>query len=154
VRLSPKSVFIALVLLGSPFAVTVGWQLAAPAVERTAQTVPGDAAGAGGIGAAPVVSAPPSRPVTAVVDWSAPSPSPSTSGAVPSLPSRSPGPNASSAAPSVAPDAAPGSPSLSVPPVPTPTSAEPDPSASAASPSGEAASASVDLDPVRLLHKP
>lgn len=59
-RLSPKSVFLGLLLLGLPFAVVVGWQLAdrEPAT-ASALYAP---AGAGGLGAAPTHTTAPARP--------------------------------------------------------------------------------------------
>lgn len=62
-RLSPKPIFFAIVALGLPFAVTVGWNLAEPATTTTPPPPAAAPAGAGGIGTAPP-RVPTSTPVT------------------------------------------------------------------------------------------
>lgn len=52
-RLSPKSVFLALVLVGLPFAVVAGWALGAPAVRQAALGATSDLGGDGAFGSAP-----------------------------------------------------------------------------------------------------
>jgi hypothetical protein len=60
VRLSPKYIFLGIVVLGLPFAIMVGWALGASLSESARIAVP---AGAGGMGPAPQRDAP-SAPVT------------------------------------------------------------------------------------------
>jgi hypothetical protein len=146
VRFSPKSVFIALVLLGAPFAVTIGWQLAAPAVKPAAEILPAPAGGAGGIGSAPVV---PAAPATTMADRPSPNSVPTSVTAH----SRSSSPRTPAASPSPS-RAVTGSPvpSLTEPAAPTPTDVTTSPSAEPPSASADAQPAG--LDPVRLLHKP
>nr|GID86594.1 hypothetical protein Ade03nite_55180 [Actinoplanes derwentensis] len=60
-RLSPKSVFFALVVAGLPFAGVAGWALGAPAGQPAALGAHaglGDSGGEGGIGSAPVGTTP------------------------------------------------------------------------------------------------
>jgi hypothetical protein len=53
VRLSPKSVFLALVVVGLPFAVVAGWALGAPALRQAALGAASDLGGDGAFGSAP-----------------------------------------------------------------------------------------------------
>jgi len=122
VRLSPKSIFIGLVALGLPVAVTVGWQLATPATRSSALAEPG---GAGGLGKAPArpsgSTAPPPAPRTV--------PARLTSTVLPARPASAsppPGPPVATdppRTPSVSPTEASVDPlaTLTAPPVPTPT---------------------------------
>lgn len=60
-RLSPKSVFFALVIAGLPFAAVAGWALGAPTGQPAAlgiHTGLGGSAGEGGIGSAPIMVTP------------------------------------------------------------------------------------------------
>lgn len=59
-RLSPKSVFFALVVLGLPFAVVTGWAFGAPPAQTAALGAHqglGDSGGEGGLGSAPIGAA-------------------------------------------------------------------------------------------------
>ena len=125
-RLSPNSIFICLVSLGLPIAVTVGWILGEPAT--TTPSAAANPGGAGGIGAAPDRDRG-ERPVNSV-DYAAPSagiPVPSASGiaTVAPLPS-------TSAVPS---PALPTLPPLTDPPVPTPTMVTSEPPSPSPTPS-------------------
>jgi hypothetical protein len=136
VRLSPKSVFFALVAIGLPFAVVTGWALGAPAGRQTtlgAADIDGSVNGDGGLGSAPGGTTPArdgsdgykTRPPRATAD-------PVTSQPVPAT-----GPSTVTAVVTVTRTAVPSSPvqpadpQLTNPPVPTPTqvSSPPDPSA-------------------------
>ena len=132
-RLSPKSLFLGLVSLGLPFAVTVGWLLAGPAnPPHHPRAVP---KGAGTLGAAPVHAAT-SEPVTPV-DWS-------LRRRIPPAPTATTRSAAHGATPSAPPSAAGAMPSESwpsEPPVPTATGPA-DPSMTP--------SASLSLDPLTL----
>ena len=145
-RLSPKSIFFGLIALGLPFAVTVGWALADPAVE--VPPVAAAPAGAGGFGSAPAPAAS-TEPVTPV-DYGTRAPRVSVVA-----------PSASISAPaaSTAGSASPGGlPSLSLsplppltdPPVPTPTTATSAPPSPSATPPDSA-----DPDPtgIGLIHR-
>jgi hypothetical protein len=148
VRLSPESVFLLLVTLGLPFAVTAGWQLAVPADPPVAVSSP---AGDDGLGAAPTQDTT-SKPVT-VVDWSPPA-----TRSVPSTPA-TPSTTPSSAPPSATQPSAGNPPAtlpptLTVAPVPTPTDAT-DPSSSAsASPADSTTPEPGDLEAARLVRRP
>ena len=118
-RLSPKSLFFGLLIVGLPFAVVAGWTLGAPTVRSAALGVTGDVDGTGGLGAAPVRkgSTPdpvlPPRAAKAPADPVAAPPTPAggvttTVTVVASVPA----PVATTTSP----------PQLTQPPVPTPTS--------------------------------
>ncbi len=132
-RLSPKSLFFGMVVLGLPFAVTVGWALGGPAATTTTTPPPATApAGAGVIGAAPSPTGT-AAPVT-VVDYT------HRSSRTPARPSASAagltaaGPSASASASALPPPL----PTLTDPPVPTPTSGVSEPPAPSATPSASA----------------
>ncbi|MFC7528150.1 hypothetical protein [Actinoplanes sp. GCM10030250] len=64
-RLSPKSVFFGLVIVGLPFAVVAGWALGSPSTFPTSLGVAGDTDGTGGLGAAPLrTTSTPGSPVS------------------------------------------------------------------------------------------
>lgn len=129
-RLSPKYIFLGIVVLGLPFAVVVGWTLGAPAQSPTPVSAP---QGAGTLGAAPELATGPA-PVT-----------------TDDRPARGRRPAGSSAAPSAVPSAAPpisvapvpgGTsfpplPILTDPPVPTPAHVTSAPASPSATPSAE-----------------
>lgn len=126
-RLYPKSIFLGIVAVGLPFAVTAGWMLGAPAARQVALPAP---AGDGGLGSAPTgqVRATTTAPVgeitwypreqrpVAVIESAVtvPASSPAGATAVVTTPA-SPTPTVTG-------------PVLTLPPVPTPTSASPSPS--------------------------
>jgi hypothetical protein len=149
VRLSPKPVFLGLVALGLPFAVTVGWQLAGPQRPPAPISAP---PGAGGIGAAPTHAAV-SGPVTAV-DWSSAAPK--------SVAATSAGPGApppSVAVPRPVPPSARTAtrqtlPALTLPPVPTPIEITSPPPSPSATPPSSAAPEPSGLDAARLMRRP
>lgn len=119
-RFSPKSIFVGLVAIGLPIAVTVGWNLATPAKPPSATGASVD--GAGGLGTAPE-RASTSRPDTAVRYPARPAPS--ASSPITAEVSRPPlvtggAPTAPAAPPSATPSS-PAPPVLTLPPVPTPT---------------------------------
>jgi hypothetical protein len=150
VRLSPKSIFLGLVALGLPFAVTVGWQFAGPTPGPAPISAP---VGAGGIGAAPTRATAPTP--LKVVDWSSPADETDTGSAAPSAP-----PSTDTAGePSVPPPAASTAPrallpSLTFPPVPTPTDIASPPPRPSATPSSSAAPESPGLPAARLVRRP
>lgn len=57
-RLSPKCLFLGLVIVGLPFAVVAGWALGAPASRTAATGALAEPGGTGGLGAAPVTGVP------------------------------------------------------------------------------------------------
>jgi hypothetical protein len=117
VRFSPRSIFFGVVVVGLPFAVSVGWTLGTPLPgPPVAVSAPG---GAGGIGAAPPTAT--TAATASVVDWTPRRPEPVA------VESSLPGPSASTApsdlAPSIIVPSGSPDPSGSLwPPVPTPTS--------------------------------
>ncbi|MGA5303449.1 hypothetical protein ACPCHT_26225 [Nucisporomicrobium flavum] len=117
-RLTPRTVFLGLVALGLPFAVSVGWALGSPDEAPPAVSAPG---GAGALGSAPVASAVPES----VGDWVPRAPKP-VSVVKPVRPSASASAAPSSGTPS-APMSGSAAPSLTEPPVPTPASVFPTP---------------------------
>ena len=149
-RLSPTSVFLALVALGLPVAVALGWHFAGPATAPSLLEVPG---GAGGIGTAPIHPTT-SAPVTPV-DWSPPA---RAAAAKDRTAAPAPSPPAS-ASPSAPPPAA-GHPSRSAPPsTPLPSLSPPtDPTGPPPSmiviPSESDAPEEFDLNTARLVRRP
>jgi hypothetical protein len=149
VRLSPKPVFLGLVALGLPFAVTVGWQFASPAPAPAPISAP---PGSGGIGAAPKHAAA-SGPVTPV-DWSPAAPKPVAATAVSS---GTPPPSVavpSPTQPSAGAATRPARPALTLPPVPTPIDITSPPPSPSATPSSSAAPEPSGLDAARLVRRP
>jgi hypothetical protein len=149
VRLSPKPVFLGLVALGLPFAVTIGWQFASPPPAPAPISAP---PGAGGIGAAPTHAAV-AGPVTAV-DWSSAAPKPVT--ATPAGPGTPP---PSVAVPILVQPSArtatrPTLPALTLPPVPTPIEITSPPASPSATPPSSAAPEQSGLDAARLVRRP
>ncbi|GAA0418859.1 hypothetical protein Aca07nite_05600 [Actinoplanes capillaceus] len=143
-RLSPKSVFFALVVLGLPFAVVAGWALGAPVARQAglgAPDGPGAILGDGGLGAAPGGAAP-TRDSAAGYTARPPRGTPDP---VPSLSAPAAGPATVIATVTVVqsvpvPPVETTDPPLTAPPVPTPTQPDPPPSPSA-TPSSPSASA-------------
>jgi hypothetical protein len=147
VQLSPKSVFIGLVALGLPIAVTAGWTLAGPAKRSAEASLPG---GAGGIGPAPERPAT-SQSVTNARYQGRPIPEPSASPTT----SVAPSPSVTlSGVPAVTISVAPTSsgassspPPLTLPPVPTPTEITSEPSTSASPPTDPTATPELSTQP-------
>jgi hypothetical protein len=149
VRFSPKSVFLSLVALGLPFAVTVGWQFAGPRPAPAPISAP---PGAGGIGAAPTHAAVPG-PVTAV-DWSsAPPKSVTATSIVPDTPPPSVAVSIA-AQPSARTATRPALPGLTLPPVPTPIEMTSPPASPSATPPSSAAPEPSGLDAAGLVRRP
>jgi len=149
VRLSPKSVFLSLVALGLPFAVTVGWQFASTPPAPAPISAP---AGAGGIGAAPT-HAVVSEPVTPV-NWSpaARESVAATSAAPPGTPPPSVAVS-STAQPSARTAPRPRLPVLTLPPVPTPIDFTSPPPSPSATPSASGVPEPSGLDAARLVRR-
>jgi hypothetical protein len=150
VRFSPRSIFLGVVALGLPFAVTVGWTIGAPSPVPPSVSAPG---GLGGIGTAP------SRATTAatspVGDWSPRAPRPvSVESTLPGLPLTT-GTAPSGAVPSAVVSSGSPDPTLTLlPPVPTPTSVlTTPPSPSATVPSESAEPESPGLNAARLVRR-
>ncbi|GAA2504296.1 hypothetical protein [Winogradskya humida] len=127
-RLTPKSVFLGIVLLGFPFAIALGWSLghqeAPPAI------VSAEPGGAGGIGAAPVrVTHPTAEATTSPRSVSEP-----VSVIEPVATSVAPSALPSAPAPATSETTSP-APTLTEPPVPTPTSVAPSEPSGSPSPS-------------------
>jgi hypothetical protein len=148
VRLSPKSIFFGIVLLGLPLAVAAGWMAASPATRPAADRPIG---AAGGIGAAPARGLS-SRP-NAVADHESPaatlSVAPSPTGPAPVPPGAVPvsaGPTATASV-SFSP-----LPTLTLPPVPTPTSVTSSPTDPTSGPPSSAPVESGDPGILRLSH--
>jgi hypothetical protein len=130
VRLTPKSIFIGLIVLGLPFAVALGWTLGSPDARFEQPPAAGVPGGAGTIGAAPGRGQ--SGAPIDQVRYAERRPAAQTS-TMPSAPS-SPPPATTS------PSADPLTtlttlPPLLVPPVPTPTTATSEPASPSAGPS-------------------
>jgi hypothetical protein len=123
VRVSPKSIFFGLVVLGLPIAVTIGWTMATPAPRPASVELPvgtggiGAAAGNDGVGGAPERRA---RRTTTTTVPVTPNPARSEQAPLPSVPA----PSVAASATTDPPESS-GSPStlptLDEPPVPTPT---------------------------------
>jgi hypothetical protein len=122
VRLTPLATFLGTVLLGLPFAVTVGRTLAAPADHPAPVSSP---AGGGTLGTPPQPVAEPVAPF----DWSTPLRAPTR----PHTPESTPSSQTPAPAPSTGRRSA--SPSPSGPPVPTPTTIPRTPAGPSAPPS-------------------
>jgi hypothetical protein len=140
VRLSPKSVFLGLIVLGLPFAMALGWRLADHPSTVAALRAP---AGSGAFGAAPVQTRTArSAPIARADAWPAEQ-APDPTGAAPT-----PEPHRTATIPPPAATETTGAtgPPLGLPPVPTPT----DVTSSSASPS-PSPSPSESTDPELLL---
>ncbi|WP_067508916.1 hypothetical protein [Actinoplanes sp. TFC3] len=138
-RLTPKSVFLGIVALGLPFAVSLGWTLGTQ--DQPAAVVTMAPGGADGIGSAPV-------PAATSATGTAPVISRSSTKEVAVIERVPPSPRTrrkpSSAAPSTPPTVSP-APSTAVPPVATPTQADDTPAGAAPSPSASSTSAPTGL---------
>jgi len=145
VRLSPKSIFIGLVALGLPIAVTVGWTLATPARKPVEVGAPAGTGGLGaggsdGIGRAPRRAGIPQPPAEVRL-----TPRPAASAKLPPVTAPSGVPRPTSAAPSaVEASAVSLPPVLNEPPVPTPTEITEVPSGPAAPSASPSASPSAN----------
>jgi hypothetical protein len=128
VRLSPKSVFVGLIILGLPFALAVGWRLADHTTASAASPPP---TGSGAFGAAPTRARTPASPSIDKVDYWPEVTRPDSTG---SSPTPAPRPTTTAPQPTAAVTTPAGQPTLGMPPVPTPTdvaasdSASPSPS--------------------------
>jgi hypothetical protein len=139
-----------MVVLGLPFAVTVGWMLGAPVADPPAAAARVSAAG--GLGAAPTQGWT-SKPVTPVEFANRPARpwAGATSVAPPSVAAASPLPSTSAPVPGVS--ASP-LPSLTVPPVPTPTEILIPPDSPSATPSSSATPKVPHVDATRSVPRP
>ena len=143
-RLSPKSIFVGLIALGLPFAVTFGWTLGNPFTsdKPPSAATPG---GSGAIGTAPVKDTTSPRPVWLPGRYEAGTPARAAT-AAPSAPPVAP----EIASPSSPATASPGGPLVTVttlppltdPPVPTPTMVTSEPPPPTATPSSDPPSSS------------
>lgn len=118
-RLSPKSVFVGLIIVGLPFALAVGWRLADHTPASAALRPP---TGSGVFGAAPTQTRAASSPSIDKVDYWPEVTRPDATGS-PSTPA--PRPTTTAPHPTTAVTTPAGQPTLAMPPVPTPTDVTP-----------------------------
>jgi hypothetical protein len=118
VRLSPKSVFVGLIILGLPFAMVLGWRLADHPTTPGALRQP---AGAGAFGAAPVTTRTATSAPTTRVDYWPDAGSDEVAATAPATPTTEPPVTRPIPSPVATAVTSAGLPPLGAPPVPTPT---------------------------------